>query len=311
MTFPMIPEAQRLALLTPPSGRVPMVLDTDTFNEIDDQFALVHALLSPEKLDVQAIYAAPFHNDRSSGPGDGMHRSLEEIQRVLARLGRSGARVVAGSEAWLPADGAPVPSAAAEDLIARAQAQRHGPLYVVAIGAITNIASAILQAPEIIERIVVVWLGGNPTYWHHTWEFNLMQDVPAAQLVFNCGVPLVRVPCVNVAEHIKTTQAELAAFLKDRGAIGDYLYQIYSDYAPDHYARSKEIWDLGPIAWLLDATWADTALVHSPVLNQERTWSFDPHRHFIREIYRLDRDRIFRDLFTKIAQAAKTGHPTN
>ena len=56
-----------------------MVLDTDTYNEIDDQFALVYALLSPERLNVEAIYAAPFHNKRSQGPEDGMHRSYDEI----------------------------------------------------------------------------------------------------------------------------------------------------------------------------------------------------------------------------------------
>ncbi|MBE0698068.1 MAG: nucleoside hydrolase, partial [Anaerolineaceae bacterium] len=40
-----------------------MVLDTDTYNEIDDQFAVVYALLSPEQLQVEALYAAPFTND--------------------------------------------------------------------------------------------------------------------------------------------------------------------------------------------------------------------------------------------------------
>ena len=79
--------ARRLALLDPPAGKVRMVLDTDTYNEIDDQFALVYALLSPERVAVEAIYAAPFHNSRSSGPADGMRKSYEEIVRVLARLG--------------------------------------------------------------------------------------------------------------------------------------------------------------------------------------------------------------------------------
>ena len=55
-----------------------MVLDTDTYNEIDDQFALVYALLCPEKLNVEAVYAALFTNDRSTGPGDGMEKSYEE-----------------------------------------------------------------------------------------------------------------------------------------------------------------------------------------------------------------------------------------
>ena len=43
-------EATRLARLDPPTGKVSMVLDTDTYNEIDDQFAVVHALLSPDQL---------------------------------------------------------------------------------------------------------------------------------------------------------------------------------------------------------------------------------------------------------------------
>ncbi len=51
-----------------------MVLDTDTFNEIDDQFAVIYALHSKERLQVEAFYAAPFHNELSSGPKDGMEK---------------------------------------------------------------------------------------------------------------------------------------------------------------------------------------------------------------------------------------------
>ena len=72
-SFPKLTEAQRLALLQPPAERpVPMVLDTDTYNEIDDQFALVYSLISPQQLDLEAVYAAPFHNQRSTSPADGM-----------------------------------------------------------------------------------------------------------------------------------------------------------------------------------------------------------------------------------------------
>ena len=63
-----------------------MVIDTDTYNEIDDQFAVVQSLLSPDKLAVEAIYAAPFYNGRSDSPGDGMEKSYEEILRLLERL---------------------------------------------------------------------------------------------------------------------------------------------------------------------------------------------------------------------------------
>jgi inosine-uridine nucleoside N-ribohydrolase len=295
--------ARRLELLEPPAGRVRIVLDTDTYNEIDDQFALVYALLSPERIDCQAIYAAPFHNKRSSGPEDGMLRSYEEIGRVLDRLGRAtGGLVHKGSSAWLPAPDQPVPSAATDDLIARAKAEGDGPLYVVAIGAITNVASALLAAPEIAERIVVVWLGGQPLGWHHTREFNLSQDLYAARVLFDSGVPLVRVPCINVAEHLRTTQAEMERFVKGRGAIGDYLFEIYSGYYDQHYARSKEIWDIGPIAWLVEPSWVETTLVHSPILTAEQTWSHDSQRHMIRDARIVRRDPIFADLFRKLEQ---------
>ncbi|MEM7683043.1 MAG: hypothetical protein AAF288_13905 [Planctomycetota bacterium] len=66
-------------------GLVDAVLDTDTFNEIDDQFALAYTLLSPERLRLHARYAAPFHNDRSTGPSHGMAQN-----RVLDRMAALG-----------------------------------------------------------------------------------------------------------------------------------------------------------------------------------------------------------------------------
>jgi len=288
-------------MLTPPTGRVRAVLDTDTYNEIDDQFAIVYAMLAAERIDLQAIYAAPFHNERSTGPGDGMERSYEEIERVLDRLGkRPAGGVHRGSTRWLESLELPVESDAVTDLIHRANAPGDGPLYVVAIGAITNVASAMLIEPEIANRIVVVWLGGHPSTWHTTSEFNLRQDITAARVILDSGVPFVRVPCVNVTEHLITTLPEMERFVKGRGAIGDYLYDIFAAYRPDHFARSKQIWDIGPIAWLIDPSWVPSAIVHSPILTPDLTWSHDPRRHLMREAIGVNRDAILGDLFRRI-----------
>src|SRR4051812_31373681 len=89
VAYPKMSEEKRLERLTPPAGKVRMVLDTDTFNEIDDQFALVYALLSKDQMDLQAIYAAPFYNDLSSGPKDGMEKSYNEILCILERMNES------------------------------------------------------------------------------------------------------------------------------------------------------------------------------------------------------------------------------
>ncbi len=77
-------EEQRVRLLSArPTAPVRMVLDTDAWNEIDDQFALVHVLLAPDRARLEAVYAAPFANSRAATPAEGMRRSEAEIHRVL------------------------------------------------------------------------------------------------------------------------------------------------------------------------------------------------------------------------------------
>jgi purine nucleosidase len=230
-------EAWRIGRLAAPTGVVDVVLDTDTYNEVDDQFAVVHALLSPERIRLRAIHAAPFHNDKSSGPEDGMEKSYDEILRLLDKMGvdpatvadaDAGGFVVKGSRAWMPNRTTPVKSEAADHLIAMAMARapEDAPLYVAAIGALTNVASAILIEPAICERICVIWLGGHGLDWRHTREFNLRQDVAAAQVLFDSGVPLVHVPCEPITSHLITSPVELEWLIGDKGAIGRYLYEI-------------------------------------------------------------------------------------
>ncbi len=304
MNFPTLSESKRLEMLQPPTGQVRMVLDTDTYNEIDDQFAVVHALLSPEHLNVEALYAAPFHNNRSANAEDGMEKSYDEILRLLDFLNVPAEDFVyRGSRAFLSDKETPVPSDAATDMIERALTQdTDEPLYVVAVGAITNVASAILIAPEIIERIVVIWLGGNPLYWPHTREFNLAQDIPSAQVVLDCGVPFVWLPARGVVSHLHTTVAEMERYVQGRGRVGDYLVQIFKAYSSDHFAWSKVIWDISATAYLVNPGWVPTEIVHSPILTEAVTWSFDNSRHLMRVATEVNRDAIFRDLFEKLQE---------
>jgi purine nucleosidase len=186
-------------------------------------------------------------------------------------------------------------------LVKRAMASTaEDPLYVVAIGAITNVASAILMEPRILDKIVIIWLGGHAFHWPHTREFNLYQDVPAAQIVFDCGVPLTLVPCQGVASHLQTTLSEVEAFVKGKGTVGDYLYETFLESSQDHFAYSRVIWDISTIAYLINPDWVPTEITHSPILNSEGTWSFDRSRHLIRYAYYIERDRIFKDLFEKL-----------
>ena len=191
--YPAIPESERVEFLEAPVERpVRVVLDTDTFNEIDDQFAVVYALISPE-LDVRGVYAAPFSNARAESPGEGMEKSYEEILRILDRLDVSPENFAfKGSTQYIADPKQPEHSPAVDNLIKRAlMGSPEDPLYVVAVGAITNVANAILIEPAIIRNIVVVWLGGNGHSWPHQQEFNYRQDLNASRVVFDSGVPPV------------------------------------------------------------------------------------------------------------------------
>jgi len=281
-----------------------MVLDTDTYNEVDDQFAVAYAMCSEERLSVEALYAAPFHNVRSSGPADGMERSYAEILRLLERMGRKpGGLVHRGSTAYLRDREHPERSEAASDLVERAmRGSGDDPLYVVAIGAITNVASALLMEPEIVRRVVVVWLGGHPVTYDHTREFNLMQDVASSRFIFDCGVPLVQIPCYGVASHLLTTVEELEAHIGGKNPLCDYLVETVRGYNADRFAWAKEIWDVSTIGWLTNPAWVPTSLVHSPVLSEGLTFSIDRTRHFMRTATFLYRNPIFADMFRKIAR---------
>jgi inosine-uridine nucleoside N-ribohydrolase len=292
-------------LLEPPEGDVDIVLDTDTYNEIDDQFALVYALLSDE-IDVEAIYAAPFHNQKSDGPEDGMEKSYDEIQRLLNFLDHPEPEEIAfrGAPRYMDDAGGPVENPSTDDLVRRVRNRdSEDPLYVVAIGAPTNVSAAIERAPEIAENIVVVWLGGHPLTWHSAEEFNLMQDLRASRVLFDSGVPLVQVPCKNVAEQVRTTVPELEEHLAGRGELSEYLLEIFSEYQQyydDRNAWAKEIWDMAPIAYLLEHEWVPTDLDHSPRLSEDLRYGRDTSRHLVRVAQDARRDYIFDDFFAKL-----------
>lgn len=302
----ILSDAQRLALLAPRGGRLRAVLDTDTYNEIDDQFAVVQALLSPDRLDLHAIYAAPFFNDRSSGPGDGMELSYGEIRALLDRLGVPAAGYVhRGVTDYVGHAKQALRAPAVDDLIARARAgSPDNPLYVIAIGAISNVASALLAAPDIIDRTVVVWLGGHALEWPHQREFNLRQDVGGAQVVFDSGVPLVLVPCMGVVSHLHSTVPEIERYVEPHGEIGRFLAKRFKEYETDHVGWAKEIWDMAPVGWLLDADWAPSVLVPTPILTDQVTYSADRARHPMRYVTQVKRNPIMRDFIAKLAARA-------
>lgn len=297
-----------LETLLSKKGVVKTILDTDTYNEIDDQFALVQMLLSKERIDVISINAAPFSmNNRSDDPQKGMELSYEEIFRLLKKINfKKNNFVFKGSTKYVGFDKKPIDSPAADNIIENAlKCSESDPLYVVAIGAITNVASAILKEPEIINKIVVVWLGGNALYWPENNEFNLKQDIGGAQVLFDSGVSLVLVPCKGVTSHLISTVPEIEKYIEPHGEIGKFLAMRFKEYNNNHKGWSKEIWDMAAVSWVLNEEWAPTNIAPSPILLDDKTWTFDENRHPIKIVYDIKRDLILQDFIEKLENFSK------
>lgn len=300
-------QEQRLKNLTVPTAPIDVVLDTDAYNEIDDQFAIAY-LLRTAGLQTKAIYAAPFFNNNSTSPEDGMERSYDEIGKLLSLLGRQDIPTLRGSRCYLPDENTPVPSPAASDLVERAQqySPEH-PLYVVAIGAITNVASALLIDPSIAENIVIVWLGGHARHFCDTAEFNMVQDIAAARVVFGCGAPLVQLPCAGVVSAFAVSRQELEHFLLGKGALADYLAQNTID-AAEQYAAGRDwtrvIWDVTAVAWLKNHgdRFLLSRLVPTPLPTYDKQYEDVPDAPAMRYVYYIHRDALMNDLFNTITK---------
>jgi inosine-uridine nucleoside N-ribohydrolase len=295
-----------ISRLEHPKGPVDVVLDTDAYNEIDDQFAIAYLVRSAEKCNVKALYAAPFSNSKSSGPADGMEKSYNEILKILTLMGEDGIKgnVYKGSESYLKSETEPVESPAASHLASLASGYTgENPLYVLAIGAITNVASAILINPDIIENIVIVWLGGTSLDWHDNREFNCSQDVAAARVVFGCGAPLVQLPCAGVVSAFTVSGPELEYWLKGRNPLCDYLASYTCEeglLGSEVKSWTRVIWDVTSVAWLLDGKFTLDRLESSPIPEYDHHYARDPRRHLIRYVYHIYRDRLFADLIYKL-----------
>jgi hypothetical protein len=245
------------------------------------------------------------------GPAEGMERSYDEILNVFELVGVAAeGKVFRGAAGYMPSPDQPVNSPAVDRLIELAMAPGDDPLYVVAIGCVTNVASAIVKEPEIINRIVVLWTAGYPSWSPRSnlGSLNLDQDVAAAHVLFDSGVPLMYFPGFYIGAQLRLSLPEMETWVRGKGEIGDYLYHLYTNNPlhaqrgiGDHFGRSWVIWDMITIAWLLEPSWVPTELVATPTLDGDLHWiRADGPKRLMREAHGIDRDAIFRDFFRKL-----------
>lgn len=280
-----------------------VILDTDAYNEVDDQFCIAYLMKRPDDVNLLSINAAPFFNENSTGPADGMERSYQEILKVQRLIDpNSRIPVYRGADAFLTDRYTPVASDACENIIKTVMGTDER-VVIIAIGAITNVASALIKCPEIANRAAVIWLGGHATHIKQTVpEFNLRGDIAAAQVVFDSGIDLVQIPCRGVCSELSTTPFELAHYLGGKNAVCDYLVDTVTGVCVGKYAKSRIIWDVSAALVLLCPTSVEIEERVCPLIADDGFYApAGDSRHHSYYVTRLIRDKVFADLFRTLA----------
>ncbi|MEV4356469.1 nucleoside hydrolase [Nonomuraea sp. NPDC049625] len=291
------------------SHRRRVIVNTDAKNEADDQFAIVHALLSPS-LDIRGLIAAHFGNRRTRSS---LEESRAEIDLLLRLMKLDGTvRVEDGTPYALPDVVTPVPSPGADLIIEGAMRDVPEPLYVAFLGPLTDMASALLLEPRIAERdVTVIWIGGNGYDGRGGLparpEFNLSNDIVAANVVFSSAVKVWQVPAPTY-RMTAVGYAELDAKVAPYGEIGEYLVRQLVEWNEQHSGPSIEFRALGDspaIGLMLHpdcGTWVERP---APNFRHDGSYDFSLENRAIRTYDSIDARFIFEDFFAKLQAFAR------
>ncbi len=169
------------------------------------------------------------------------------------------------------------------------------PLWVVGLGAATNIASAYLKEPKIADRVKVFW--HFRTKWpDQCWNFNVFGDSHAARMVFQSKLSFV---LFDTGTYLYCPMAESERQVRPHGELGKYLhdYRLTNEY---FQGEKKGFFDLGDIAALVDPSLASWEVVDCPEVDWDLTYRFKGNQGKILRCFDIDRDKTFALLYEKL-----------
>jgi purine nucleosidase len=259
-------------------------LDADTGNEMDDLYAIVR-LVKESSVHVVGLSSAHFNNadllvfekwnayeTKGLNTVAESQRLNEQILKTLSRLDIShplGADRQIG-RAWGQQDARPSP--AADSIIAVARRLPSGEkLHILTLGALSNIASAILKAPEIVGRIKVFSLGAKYNPKTKVWdksEFNIRNDLNAFDYLLNLeGLDFTVMP-LEAALPLQFQRESTYTQLDESIGIEKILEDRWREHNPQDSKRV--MWDLALVEAYLNPTSVKIETVMTPPENKKR-----------------------------------------
>ncbi len=283
----------------PEEKKVRVILNTDAKNEVDDQFAIVQAVLS-ESMDIKAVIAAHFGTEKSSRS---MLDSYEEINHVLHLMRMDGMfNILHGSERAMTSEDDTADSEGARFIVQEAMKDDDRPLYIAFLGPLTDMAAALRIEPSIAKKnVTVIWIGGRD--WPSGgWEYNLSNDIHAANAVFKSDVTLWQVPR-NVYRMMPVSLAELYDKVYPCGELGKYLVEnvvAFNNAGKKRPIEHRGLGDSPAIGIIMFNDCGQWEYRPAPIFDEQMNYVHTGKYRPIRVYQTIDNRFILEDMFAKI-----------
>lgn len=241
--------------------KIPVILDADTGNEVDDLYAISRALIEPT-WEILALNAAHWQTSHWAVPNT-MENSHRLNQVLVGELGLAIKTRRGGVARMFDWGDLAQHSAAAYEIIQQAKAMPEGEkLTVIALGTLTNVASAIYIDPSIEPRIKLYWLGTTYDFEKEILkknDFNCVMDVQALEILLMSSVEMHVIP-VSVAQQMRFDFAETVNHLRGKHTLGDFLLDRWTNHL-DGERKERTIWDLALIQAMIHPEWAEEVII--------------------------------------------------
>ena len=281
--------------------KINVILDTDTYNECDDQFALSYLIKNQDKFNIDAITVAPYsRKTRNVSVLEGQELSYNEILKICNWLNFDTTNIVFKGAMDYIQNGYNEDNDAVNKIID--VALKNNKTYILGIGAITNIALAIKKEPRIIDKIEVIWLGGNQLNYKDNLEYNFRQDVDAVKIVFNSKVKLTVLPCKDVISKLIIDVNTLKENISNKSELCNYLIDRFYNDGYHGIQEERVIWDISVIAYMINKNWFKKEVINCPNIKEDTSYEITNDRHKITMITDVERNKVYEDLFKKLVK---------
>jgi hypothetical protein len=266
-----------------PVEKIPLIFDTDTNNELDDQHALAYLLFNGNIFDLVGVTV---NATRSGGEIANHYKEAERVMRLCGY--HSDLPLYSGADLNFDSiqnnvkekdfDG----NEAVDFIIHEAKQSTSGKLIVLAVGKLTNVALALKKQPSITGNIQVIWLGSN---YPEPGEYNLDNDTASLNFVLKSAVDFemvtVRYGKASGSGAVSVTQEDINKKMPGKGpaivipvagrhggefsSFGDYSVDLFKHIDYHGNPPSRSLFDMVAVAIVKNPAWGTKKQIAAPL----------------------------------------------